>query len=104
VVCEKTKKRYEQAYRRKKMKKDLQKRPKQEIKKVSLRLPRVGWLRSVDPLKLQVSFAKEPYERDDVLQKRPKHGKRFMRASSESGVATMSRLLKITGLFFKRAL
>ena len=31
----------------------------------------VGWLPLVDSLKLQVSFAKEPYARDDVLQKRP---------------------------------
>jgi len=31
----------------------------------------VGWVRSVGALKLQVSFAKEPDERDDILQKRP---------------------------------
>jgi len=31
----------------------------------------VGWLRLVGSLKLQVSFAKEPYKRDDILQKRP---------------------------------
>ena len=31
----------------------------------------IGWLRLVSPLKLQVSFAKEPYKRDDILQKRP---------------------------------
>jgi len=31
----------------------------------------VGRLRLVGSLKLQVSFAKEPYERDDILQKRP---------------------------------
>ena len=31
----------------------------------------VGWLRLVGPLKLYVSFAKEPYKRDDNLQKRP---------------------------------
>jgi len=29
-----------------------------------------GWLRLVGSLKLQVSFAKEPYKRDDILQKR----------------------------------
>jgi len=29
------------------------------------------WLRSIGSLKLQVSFAKEPYKRDDFLQKRP---------------------------------
>ena len=29
------------------------------------------WLRLVGSIKLQVSFAKEPYKRDDILQKRP---------------------------------
>jgi len=29
------------------------------------------WLRSVGSLKLQSSFAKEPYERDYILEKRP---------------------------------
>jgi len=32
----------------------------------------MGWLRLVGSLKLQVSFAKEPYKTDDILQKRPK--------------------------------
>ena len=31
----------------------------------------MGWLQSVGFLKLQVSFAKEPYKRDYILQKRP---------------------------------
>ena len=31
----------------------------------------MGWLRLVASIKLQVSFAKEPYTRDDILQKRP---------------------------------
>jgi len=31
----------------------------------------MGWLRLVGRLKLHVSFAKEPYERDNILQKRP---------------------------------
>jgi len=31
----------------------------------------MGWLRLVGSLKWQVSFAKEPYKRDDILQKRP---------------------------------
>jgi len=30
-----------------------------------------GWLRLVGSFKLQVSFAKEPYKKDDILQKRP---------------------------------
>jgi len=29
----------------------------------------MGWLRLVGSLKLQVSFAKEPYKRDDILPK-----------------------------------
>ena len=31
----------------------------------------MGWLRLVGSIKLQGSFAKEPYKRDDILQKRP---------------------------------
>jgi len=31
----------------------------------------MGWLRSVGALKFKVSFAKEPYKRDDILQQRP---------------------------------
>ena len=31
----------------------------------------MGWLRSGGSSKLHVSFAKEPYEKDDILQKRP---------------------------------
>jgi len=31
----------------------------------------MGWLRLVGSLKIMVSFAKEPYNRDDILQKRP---------------------------------
>jgi len=30
----------------------------------------VGWLRLAGSIKLQVSFAKEPYKREDILQKR----------------------------------
>ena len=31
----------------------------------------MGWLRLVGSLKLWVSFAKEPYKREDILQKKP---------------------------------
>ena len=31
----------------------------------------MGWLWLVGSIKLYVSFAKEPYKRDDILQKRP---------------------------------
>ena len=37
---------------------------------MALRHP-VGSVRLVGSLKLHVSFAKEPYKRDDILQKRP---------------------------------
>ena len=30
----------------------------------------MGWLRLVGSLKVQVSFAKEPYKRDNILQKK----------------------------------
>jgi len=35
------------------------------------RMADMGWLRLVGLIKLQVSFAKEPYKRGDILQKRP---------------------------------
>jgi len=31
----------------------------------------MGWLRIVASIKLSVSFTKEPYKRDNILQKRP---------------------------------
>ena len=31
----------------------------------------IGWLWLVGSIKLQVSFAKEPYKRDNILPKRP---------------------------------
>ena len=34
-------------------------------------LQSMGWLQLVGSLKLEVSFAKEPNKRDDILQKRP---------------------------------
>jgi len=76
---------------------------------------RIGWLRLVGSLKLQVSFAKEPYKRDDILPKRliisrsllivatPHHTTALIHAAMEVrtafgansryGVATISRLL-----------
>jgi len=35
------------------------------------RMDDMGWRRLVGLMKLQVSFAKEPYKRDDIMQKRP---------------------------------
>jgi len=62
----------------------------------------MGWLRLVGSLKLQVSFAKEPYKRDDILQKRPIILSNLLHVATPYmcyGVATISRLLKIIGLF-----
>jgi len=74
----------------------------------------MGWLRLVGSFKLKVSFAKETYKRDDILQKRPMIlaatcvrciSHILYTATCESyGVATISRLLKSIGLFCKRAL
>ena len=38
---------------------------------IDLRGPAMGWLRLVGSKKLLVSFAKEPYKWDNILQKRP---------------------------------
>jgi len=35
-----------------------------------MRYTAMGWLSLVGSIKLLVSFAKEPYKRDDILQKR----------------------------------
>ena len=81
----------------------------------------MGWLRLVGSLKLYVCFAKEPYKREDILQKkniilrsllivatpyqdRSSMCRRQMRQATGDvdmilyGVATISRLLKIIGL------
>ena len=39
--------------------------------KIIIDVSATGWLHLVDSFKLQVSFAKEPYERDDILQRKP---------------------------------
>ena len=31
----------------------------------------MGWLQLVGSIQLEVSFAKEPYKRDDILKKKP---------------------------------
>ena len=80
----------------------------------------MGWLRLLDSLKLQVSFPKEPYKRDDILQKRPTILRSLRIVATpyqvdiltkvvtfyiyviqrlEQRVATTCRLLKIIGLF-----
>jgi len=62
----------------------------------------MGWLRLVGSLNLQVSFAKEPYKRDYILQKRPMiwNPAQFVELYWY-GVATSSRPLTITGLFWR---
>jgi len=52
----------------------------------------------------QVSFAKEPYKRDNILQKRLIISRRLLIVATPYGVASISRLLKIISLFCKRAL
>ena len=60
----------------------------------------VEWLYVVGSIKLQVSFAKEPCKRDDILQKRPIILSSLLHSHmSHYGVATCSRLVKIIGLF-----
>ena len=62
----------------------------------------MGWLRLVGSLKLQASFAECSLCCRALLQKRPINLRILLFDSYE--VATISRLLKITGLFCKRAL
>ena len=42
-----------------------------KVRVSTLRAHTMGWLRLVGSLKSKVSFAKETYKRDDILQKRP---------------------------------
>jgi len=61
----------------------------------------MGWLRLVGSLKLLVSFAKEPHKSAQ------RFGKSCLLESWQRvsyGVATISRLLKIIGLYCNRAL
>jgi len=41
------------------------------VRQEGKRLQSMVWLRLVGSIKVQVSFAKEPYKKDDILQKRP---------------------------------
>ena len=65
----------------------------------------MGWLWLVGSMKLLVSFAKEPYKRDNILQKRPiilsillTIATPYLNHAHMYGVATISRLRKIIGL------
>jgi len=83
----------------------------------------MGWLRLVGSLKSWVSFAKEPYKRDDILQKIPIIFRSLLTVATPYNEcmlhawmydfvtfmsyrisATISRLFKIIGLFCERAL
>jgi len=64
----------------------------------------MGWLRSVASLQLQVSFAEYRLFDRTLLQKRPISLSILLTEATPDGVAKMSRLLKIIGLFCKRAL
>ena len=57
----------------------------------------VFWL--VGSIKLQVSFAKELYRKDNILQQRP-----LLRGWQSEGCLLVSRIDKITRLFCKRSL
>ena len=68
------------------------------------------WLRLVGSSKLVVTFAKEPYKRDDILQKRliivrsllivaTPYLRDYLQSAYVYGVATVSRIDKIIGLF-----
>ena len=63
----------------------------------------MGWLLLVGSLKVQVSFAKEPCKRDYILQQKPRLWNTLLlsccRDYTSCGVATISGLLKIIGVF-----
>jgi len=58
----------------------------------------LGWLQLVASIKLQVSFAKETYKRDYILQKRPMN-ESYKSRHTYPGVASVSSIDKIIGLF-----
>jgi len=53
-------------------------------------------------LEAQISFAiaKEPYKRDDILKKRLIFSRNLLIVATPYGVAMISRLLEVIGLFF----
>ena len=61
----------------------------------SLRIAHMGWLRLVGSLKLQVAFAKEPYKRDDILQKRPVILRSLLLVATPYTVAGASLVFKV---------
>ena len=65
---------------------------------------RMGWLRVVGSLKLQLSFAEYSLFYKALLQKRPIILRSLLIEATPYGVALISRLLKIIKLFGKRVL
>ena len=59
----------------------------------------MGWLWLVGSIQLKVCFAKKPYKRDDILKKRPIILSILLTVANPYGVATVSRIEKIIGLF-----
>ena len=49
----------------------VQRGPTYQQTRICYTYPSIGWLRLVGSIKLSVSFAKEPYKRDYILQKIP---------------------------------
>jgi len=71
---------------------------------LSQKRPDIRWLRFVGSSKSLVSVAKEPYKREHILQKMPIILRCLLIVAFRYGVASISRPLKISGLFCKRAL
>jgi len=69
----------------------------------------MGWLRWVGSLKVKVFFAKEPYKRDDILQKRPIILRSLLIVATPYRMEQSSQIWRShvslnQGLFCKRAL
>jgi len=62
----------------------------------------MGWLRLVGSLKLQVSFAKEPYKRDHILQKRPIILRRLLVVATPIPCYSLVLIVNLTGRILVR--
>jgi len=60
----------------------------------------IGWLRLVGSLKVKVSIAKEPYKRDDILQKRPKILRSLLIAATPYVLMTLIPACSLFLVFF----
>jgi len=59
----------------------------------------MGWNRLVDSLKTKISFAKEPYKREYILQKRPMFLMSLPIVATPYGVESIGRLPKLLRSF-----